>query len=190
MERSVYTLFVVKLKGLREYIPESPIFSKFYLRVLFKMEYEDVVEIEVEHETQEELEIDLEDSEDEFIIDEEKSDYGIADSCYESDSDSDILNHAEVTNRLITRAEIKTLDGTNRMYIIYFYYLYTANHSSDRDKFCSSCIIRMHNLFLRLHTVRQHVISQYIHVDDMHCKKCRNPLYQILLCNLYPICPM
>ncbi|EGI61756.1 hypothetical protein G5I_09963 [Acromyrmex echinatior] len=73
------------------------------------MEYEDVeakhevqedVEIEAEHEVQEELEIDLED---EFImiIDEEESQsesesaYDIADMCYESDSDSDIVSNAE-----------------------------------------------------------------------------------------------
>ena len=123
-------------------------FSKiFFLWVLSKIEYEDIVEIEAKHEVQEELEIDLEDSEDEFIIDEEESesepesDYGIADSCFESDSDSDIVNHAEVISHSITRAEINTLDGTNRMCVIYFYYLYTSNHFSDRDKFCSSCIV-------------------------------------------------
>ena len=94
------------------------------------MKYEDVVEVEAEHETQEELEIDLGDLEDEFIIDEEESesetesDYGMKCSCYESDSDSDILNHAEVTNRLITRAEIKTLDGTNRIYVMYTFIIY------------------------------------------------------------------
>ena len=66
----------------------------------------------------------------------------------ESDSDSD--SHAKGTSRSITRAEINTLNGTNRMCVIYFYYLYTSNHSSDCDKFCSSCIIRMHDLFLYL----------------------------------------
>ena len=71
------------------------------------MECEDVVEVEAEHEAQE-LEIDLEDSEDEFIIDEDesesesKSDYGIVDSCYESDNDS--ISHAEVTSRSITKS--------------------------------------------------------------------------------------
>ena len=47
---------------------------------------------------------------------ESESDCGIADSCYESDSDS----HAKVTSSSITRIEINTLDGTNRMCIIYF----------------------------------------------------------------------
>ena len=135
-------------------------FQNFFFRILFKIEYEHIVEIEVQYEAQEELEIDLEDLEYKFIIDEEESesDYDIADSCYESDSD--IISHAEVTSRSIIRAEINTLDG-NRICIINFYYLYTSNHSSDRDKFCSSCIIRMHDLFLRLHAVRQYVISQY-----------------------------
>jgi len=53
------------------------------------MEYEVVEEVEAERE--EELEIDLEDLkdlEDEFIIVEEESESDIADSCYESDSDS------------------------------------------------------------------------------------------------------
>ena len=80
MERSVNTLSAVK--GLREYICESSIFQNFFLRVLFKIEYEDVVEIEAEHEAQEELEINLEDLENEFMIDEKESesDCGIADS--------------------------------------------------------------------------------------------------------------
>jgi len=73
---------------------------------------------------------------------------------------------------------------------IYFYYSDILNHSS---KFCSSCIIRMHDLFLRLHVVRQHVIKQYaridsMHIDSMYCKECRDPLYKILPCNLCPIC--
>ena len=53
----------------------------------------------------------------------------------------------------------------------------------------------MHDLFLRLHVVRQHVIKQYaridsMHIDSMYCKVCRDPLYQILPCNLCPICTM
>jgi len=48
----------------------------------------------------------------------------------------------------------------------------------------------MHDLFL--HAVHQHVIRQYVFVliDDMHCKECRDSLYQILLCNLSPISTM
>jgi len=76
------------------------------------------------------------DLENELIIVEEESESesesDIADSCYENDSDS----HA-VTSRSIMRAEINTLDGTNRMCVTYFYYLYTSNYSSDHDKFCS-----------------------------------------------------
>ena len=51
MERSVYTLSIVKLIGLRKYIYANlQFFQNFFLRVLFKMEYEDVVEVEAEHE--------------------------------------------------------------------------------------------------------------------------------------------
>jgi len=50
MERFIYMLSVVK--GLKEYIRESSIFIKFFLRVLFKMEYENVVEIKAEYEAQ------------------------------------------------------------------------------------------------------------------------------------------
>ena len=82
MERSVYMLSVVKLKGLGNSYANLRFLQNFFLRVLFKME--DAVE--VKHEAQEELEIDLEDLEDEFIIDKEESeseselesDYGIA----------------------------------------------------------------------------------------------------------------
>jgi len=114
MERSVNTLSAVK--GLRESICESSIFQNFFLRVLFKIEYEDVVEIEAKHEAQEELEINLEDLENEFMIDEKESesDCGIADSRYESDSD----NHAKVTSYSITRIEINTLDGTKDVHHI------------------------------------------------------------------------
>ena len=103
------------------------------------MKYEDVVEIEIEHETQEELEIDLEDLKDEFTIIEEESESEsvIADSCYENDSD----NHAEVTSCSITRAEISTLDRTNKMRHILLLFIYFKLHSSDRDKFCSLCMI-------------------------------------------------
>jgi len=52
MERFIYMLSVVKLKSLKEYIRESSIFIKFFLRVLFKMEYENVVEIKAEYEAQ------------------------------------------------------------------------------------------------------------------------------------------
>jgi len=51
-ERFIYMLSVVKLKSLKEYIRESSIFIKFFLRVLFKMEYENVVEIKAEYEAQ------------------------------------------------------------------------------------------------------------------------------------------
>jgi len=62
----------------------------------------------------------------EFIIDEEESeselDYDIVDSCYESDSD--IVSYAEVTSRSITRAEINTLDGINRICHILLLFIY------------------------------------------------------------------
>ena len=46
MERSIYTLSIVKLKGLREYIHESSTFPKFFSSSFIpEMEYEDIVDI-------------------------------------------------------------------------------------------------------------------------------------------------
>ena len=73
----------MKLKG--NIYANLQFLQNFFLRVLFKIEYEDVVEIKAKHEAQEELEIDLKDLEDDFIIVKEKSESesDIADSCYE-----------------------------------------------------------------------------------------------------------
>jgi len=68
MKISVYTLSVVKLKGLRKYIRESSIFTKFFSLSFIQDGIRRWIEVEAEHEAQEELKIDLKDLEDEFIL--------------------------------------------------------------------------------------------------------------------------
>jgi len=90
---------------------------------------------------------------------------------------------------LITRTEINTFDGTSRICILLLFVYFKLFFRQDSSDFCSSCIIKMHDLFIHLYAIRQHV-SQYIYIDSIYCKECRDLLYQILPYNLCPICTM
>jgi len=101
------------------------------------------------------------------------------DSCYDSDIEEDVV---EEVHRVLNQAEVNTLDSLKKMCGIYFYY------AGDSAKFCSSCIVRISGLFSRLCAVRKHDINPYILIDGLFCSECRYPLYQIMPCNLCPIC--
>ncbi|KYM93392.1 hypothetical protein ALC62_16009 [Cyphomyrmex costatus] len=113
---------------------------------------------------------------------EPESDWGISDSCYESDNDID----TDVSRRLVTRAEVNTLDGTNRVCAIYFYYTPTNNNSTE--KICGQCIVRVNDLFSRLYAVREHTTARHWDIRGMFCTECRGDLHKTYPCNQCPIC--
>jgi len=60
------------------------------------------------------------------------------DLCFESDIEDDVT---EIIYRGLNQAEINTLSDMKKMCCLYFYY------TQINVKFCSSCIVRMSDLF-------------------------------------------
>lgn len=122
------------------------------------------------------------DEEMDIEIEEEDIDAVLSDdSCYDSDMTEDVVVEKR---KVLNQAEINTLNNTRKMCCIQFYYM------GESMKFCTPCIIRIGDLFSRLRAVREHDTDKYIILDTygLSCSSCKNPLYQIMPCNLCPIC--
>jgi len=132
---------------------------------------EDVSDVEV---------IIIDDSDD----DEEQLDNNIIevleDSDYNSDSDNE---YVEEIHRELGRAEIISMDQLKKMCIIYFYY-----ETQDNFKFCTTCFFGMVDLLLRARAVRGHETACFGMILGEYCNQCRQPLHQILPCNMCPNC--
>ena len=129
----------------------------------------------------EEMEID--DANEEMEVDEMSDEDDVLSNDTAIDSDIDDDDIVEIKYRDLTQNEVNTLDDLKKMCCIYFYYTGTC------AKFCAKCMLQLSGLFSRLRAVRKHVTEQYILIDKhFFCSNCRNPLYQIMPCNLCPIC--
>jgi len=102
------------------------------------------------------------------------------DSDYESDCSDDFT---EISRRILNSAEINTLNDVKNMCCVYFYY------QTERNvKFCTSCFLRLTDLFSRIRVVREHSTDMYGVILGQFCSECSTPLHQIMLCNMCPIC--
>lgn len=133
---------------------------------------------EMEIEDENEIEI-MDNSEEEEDFDHILSD----DSCYESDSDLETFD--EKIHQDFKQAEINTFDNLKKMCVVYSYFL-------EKDyiihKYCTECVIKMSAEFEGLRAVRKHKIRQFTDIRGKYCAECRNPLFQIIPCNLCYIC--
>lgn len=102
------------------------------------------------------------------------------DSDYESDCSDDFT---EISWRILNSAEINTLNDVKNMCCIYFYY-----QTGRNDKFCTSCFLRLTDMFSRIRAVREHSTDMYSVILGQFCSECGTSLHQITLCNLCPIC--
>lgn len=136
---------------------------------------DEVIDIEVNDEEDDVMDIEVNDEEEMSDSDAILSE----DSCYDSDIDE---RYIEIKCRVLNRAEINTLDTLKKMCAIHFYYI------GEHVKFCSVCIVNVGGLFSHLHAIRKHETDLYIHLDSTFCSNCKNPLFQIIPCNLCPIC--
>jgi len=74
------------------------------------------------------------------------------DSCFESDMEDDVT---KIIYRDLNQAEINTLSDFKKICCIYFY-------TQINVKLCSSCIVRLSDLFSHLRAVRKHDTSPYL----------------------------
>jgi len=109
----------------------------------------------------------------------------LVDSDYNSDCSEDYnedlqLNDKQV--RYLKQADINNMDQLQKMCSISFYY------RKNNDKFCAECFLRLSDMFLHARAVRKHETAKYVFLVGGTCCECRCSLYQILPCNLCPIC--
>src|SRR5436190_13065635 len=117
-------------------------------------------------------------SDEEDVID---IDEVLVDSDYDSDTGSISDDRRE---RLLDLAEINTLNEfTTKYCAIYFYYT-----TGGYYRVCVSCFLRVTDLFSHIYAVRVHETKWYSLILGLSCSECRAPLYQILPCNLCPMC--
>ncbi|CAL1678845.1 unnamed protein product [Lasius platythorax] len=103
----------------------------------------------------------------------------LEDSYYGSDSDDECV---EETHRELGR-EIVSMDQLKKMCIVYFYY-----ETYDYFKFCTTCFFGMVDLLPRARAVRRHETACFDVILGEYCNQCRQPLHQILPCNMCPNC--
>lgn len=132
------------------------------------------------------MEVPLENDEMQIDEQEEMSDAVLSnDSCIDNDmsedeDDADVV--AEIKYRDLKRNEVNTLNTQKKMCCSYFYY------AEEDKKFCTECTVEMHGLFSRLRATHTHETRKYAFINGLYCSNCRNPLHQIVPCNLCSTC--
>lgn len=102
------------------------------------------------------------------------------DSTYNSDEDD---NRKEVIHKTVSRPEILALNGRTKCCAIYFYYI------DGSYIVCASCMIAYADTESEhTYAIRKHVTEPYDVINGRFCKNCSTPLYQILPCDMCPIC--
>ena len=105
----------------------------------------------------------------------------LKDSDYDSETSSISEDRRE---RILDQAEINTLNEfTTKYCAIYFYY-----STGDSGRYCTSCFLRITDLFSYIYAVRVHETQWYSLILGLSCSECRASLHQILPCNLCPMC--
>lgn len=132
----------------------------------------DYMEVEVAHE---------EDDQELMEIEEDFSD----DSSNDSGMDNEVIKL--VRHGLLYPDDVYDLHITDVMCMLEFYYIDEEDESLRR--YCSSCVIRGNNQFSYLRLLRRHTATEeFILHDGYSCWGCECPLFQIMPCNMCPIC--
>lgn len=136
---------------------------------------DDVMDIEVNGEEDDVMDIEVNDEEEMSDSDAILSE----DSCYGSDKDE---TYTKIKWRVVYRAEINTLNSWKKMCAIHFFYM------GENEQFCSRCIVNVGGLFSQLQAIRKHETDLHVSLRGGHCSKCCIELFQIIPCNMCPIC--
>ncbi|KYQ52675.1 hypothetical protein ALC60_08207 [Trachymyrmex zeteki] len=104
-----------------------------------------------------------------------------SDSCFDSDMDFDD-DSTQVIYRDLNRAQVNAIHTMRKMCCIEFYY------TEGQGRYCSSCIVVIRDQFANLRAIRNHDTAIYVMLGEHSCSECRVPLYQIIPCNMCPIC--
>ena len=103
------------------------------------------------------------------------------DSTYNSDEDD---NCKEVFDKVVSQPKILALKGHTNCCAIYFYYSTGGSYVV-----CTSCMIAITDTeFGYLYAIRKHATEPHDVINVRSCKNPGIPLYQILPCNMCPIC--
>jgi len=105
----------------------------------------------------------------------------LGDSDYVSDNDDELR---QKKRRHLNLPEILTLDVTIKMCCITFYYY----DMEEGKKYCADCFLRLAFSFWQAESIRKHKTDYSVLLIDNNCVECGKSLYQILPCNMCPIC--
>jgi uncharacterized UPF0160 family protein len=85
--------------------------------------------------------------------------------------------------QVLKQDDINDFNELTKMCNIFFYY-----ETNKDEKFCSTCFLRVADLYSRARAVRLHETARYTLLEGKTCCNCRCSLYQILSCSVCPIC--
>jgi len=105
----------------------------------------------------------------------------LVDSDYVSDNDDELR---QKKCRHLNEMEINNLDVTIKMCCITYYYY----NVKEGTRYCSDCFIRLASSFRKADSIRKHKTDYCALLIGSYCKECRKSLYQIIPCNMCPIC--
>lgn len=140
---------------------------------------EDVIVVE---DSDEEMEIDVE-KVDNAMQEEESSNDDEVIILEDSDYDSECSDDCDEKIQILKRADIFDIDELQKMCYISFYY-----EIENSDKFCTSCFLRVNDLYSHTRAVHKYKTERYVLLLGDRCCECRGSVSLILSCNLCPIC--
>ncbi|KMQ82365.1 hypothetical protein RF55_23221 [Lasius niger] len=122
----------------------------------------------------------IDDSDEDMNIDEAEIDI---DEEVEEDSDYESENGEDYEQVLpLNREDLRDITEQQIMCSITFYY------KGNGDKFCSTCFIRVQDLYSRANIVHKHETGKYVHLIEPSCHNCGNNLCQVIACSVCPFC--
>jgi len=98
-----------------------------------------------------------------------------------TDECSKSFNHTYV--RVLRQADINDLNETTKMCNIFFFY-----KTYENEHFCSSCFLRVADLYSTARAVRLHKSLRYVQMTWKSCCNCGCSLNQVFSCRVCPVC--
>src|SRR5580765_7494157 len=101
------------------------------------------------------------------------------DSDYESESENG-EDYEQVLP--LNREDLRDITELQQMCGITFYY------EANSEKFCSTCFIRVQDLYSRANIVHKHETGKYVHLIQPSCRECGETLCQVIACSVCIFC--
>lgn len=132
-------------------------------------------------EEESDIEVIIVQDDEDVVIEEEESDVEI--SIADSDYDSDCSENIDSCVRNLNQTDINDFTELTKMCNIFFYY-----KNKYGAKFCSTCFLRIANLYSSGRAVRKHETARYALIEGSICSYCGCSLNQIVSCRVCPVC--